>query len=293
MEINKELESIILNNLPNDLTKLEKAILIYIMLARILTYDDLFYIMNGQGNIAKYHEDITNLKKINVINNKIVCYEFNNIYAYFLDLLKARYRIQDYSKNKYTKGHANLIFEIDGFKVKADSVSSILMGDLTNVKLNYPLKGLVPLNKEDEFREILDKLYKVKKEIINLDNLNNYQKLKHIINKVKERNLAIIDSISYLLLLRDNLFSYDEKASNIRASLVRDNELLKVIVVISLNIYDFENEEDETDYYIFDNSELKEISIEELRSNFYNLKYEYFENDLPRIPGVNNKRYYK
>ncbi len=293
MELNKELESIILNNLPSNLTKLEKAILIYIMLARILTYDDLFYIMNGQGNIAKYHEDINNLKKINVINNKIVCYEFNYIYAYFLDLLKARYRIQDYSKDKYTKGHANLVFEIDGFKVKADSVSSILMGDLTNVKLNYPLKGLTPLNKEDEFREILNRLYKVKKEIVNLDNLNIYEKIKFIINKVKERNLAVIDGISYLLLLRDNLFSYDEKSSNIRFSLVRDNELLKPIIVISLNNYDFENEEDETDYYIFDNSELKEISIEELRSNFLNLKYEYFENDLPRIPGINNKSYHK
>ena len=225
MELNKELESIILNNLPSNLTKLEKAILIYIMLARILTYDDLFYIMNGQGNIAKYHEDINNLKKINVINNKIVCYEFNYIYAYFLDLLKARYRIQDYSKDKYTKGHANLVFEIDGFKVK-----------------------------EDEFREILNRLYKVKKEIVNLDNLNIYEKIKFIINKVKERNLAVIDGISYLLLLRDNLFSYDEKSSNIRFSLVRDNELLKPIIVISLNNYDFEN--------------MKEEEIEEAKGEF-------------------------
>ena len=35
------------------------------------------------------------------------------------------------------------------------------------------------------------------------------------------------------------------------------------------------------------------FSIEELRSNFLNLKYEYFENDLPRIPGINNKSYHK
>ncbi len=293
MEINTKLESIILSNLPNNLTILEKVILIYIMLARILTYDEIFYIMNGQGEIAKYHEDINNLKKINIINNKIVCYEFNYIYAYFLDLLNVKYKIQDYSKDKYTKGHANLVFEINGFKVKADSVSSILMGDLVNVKLNYPLNGLVPLNKKDEFKEILNRLYKVKEENFKLDNLNNYQKVKFIINKVKERKLAIIDSISYLLLLRDDLFNFSEKSSNIRVSLVRDNELLKPIVVISLNPYDFENEEDETDYYLFDNYELKEISIEELRSNFLNLKYEYFENDLARVPGINLKIYHK
>ncbi len=308
MEINEELKNYVINSLPINLTKLEQAIFIYILLCKHFIYDEVFFIMNNQGSIAKYHEDINNFKNISFYNNKIVCYEFNDIYAYFLTILGIKYQIQDYSKNKFTKGHANLIFKIDNFLVSADSVSSILMGDLTLAKLNYPVKGLICKNNPLEFNKIVlkiqqlfqDKIQEETKEdiekeynISNLMQLSLLERIKIITDKVKRKQFQIIDNISYFLILRNILFKFDEKISNCRISLIKDNESLKPIMIISLNEYDLELDQDETNYYLIDNYELKEISIEDLRTNFNNLKFEYFENNLARIPDINFKTYKK
>ena len=107
--MNSELLNVLFSNMPNNLTKIEQAIFLYIKLCKLLNYDELFYTMEEDAII--YHEDINNLNKINLTNNKVVCYEFNLLYAKLLDILGIKYQIQDYSINKSRKGHANLIFK--------------------------------------------------------------------------------------------------------------------------------------------------------------------------------------
>lgn len=287
--MNQELLDYLLKDINAYQTKLEKAIYLYIKLCKLFTYDELFYIMNYQGDITNYYENFDNIKSVSLTNNKVVCYTFNFIYANLLDIIKVKYKIQDYSKDKTSKGHANLIFFIDGFQVIADSVTSILMGDLSNAKLNFPLNGLICKNKESEFNKILNRIYSSSKENINYNNLSLETRLNIIKTKVLEKKLSLIDAYSYFLTLRDSLFNYDEKMSNFKVSLIKDNINLKPIMIISLNEYDFDNESDETTYYLFDNHSLTEISIEDIRSKFINNSFEYFENDLPRIPNLNLK----
>ena len=287
--MNQELLDYLLKDINAYQTKLEKAIYLYIKLCKLFTYDEVFYIMNYQGDITSYYENFDNIKSVTLTNNKVVCYTFNFIYANLLDIIGVKYQIQDYSKDKFTKGHANLMFFIDGFQVIADSVTSILMGDLSNAKLNYPLNGLICKNKKEEFAEILNRIYISTLPSLPNINLSLETRLHIIITKVLERKLSIIDAYSYFLSLRNYLFTYDEKMSNFKVSLVKDNTNLKPIMIISLNEYDFDNESDETTYYLFDNHSLTEISIEDIRSNFINNTFEYFENDLPRIPNLNLK----
>lgn len=288
--MNSELLNTLFLNIPNNLTKLEQAIFLYIKLCKLLTYDEFFYTMNKDA--IKYHEDINNLKNITLENNKVVCYEFNMLYAEILDKLGIKYQIQDYSKDKSRKGHANLVFKYDNFIVMADSVTSILMGDLTNAKLGYPLVGLTCKNNPKEFEKLILKVYKnqvmeTKNTLINDNSL--FSRFKIIITKVLEKNLSLIDAYSYLLILRNTLFDYDEKLSNFRVSLVRNNKTLKPLMILTLNEYDFENEEDETRYFYFDNHSLIETSVEEIRTNFLNDTFSYFENDLARIPNIDIK----
>ena len=290
--MNSELLNTLFLNIPNNLTKLEQAIFLYIKLCKLLTYDELFYTMNEDA--IKYHENINNLKNITLENNKVVCYEFNMLYAKVLDRLGIKYQIQDYSKSNLRKGHANLIFKSDNFIVTADSVTSILMGDLTNAKLGYPLVGLICKNNPKEFEKIILKVYQnqiieTENSLLTNNNTSLFSRFKIIITKVLEKNLALIDAYSYLLILRNTLFNYDEKLSNFRVSLVRNNKTLKPLMILTLNEYDFENEEDETRYYYFDNHSLIETSVEEIRTNFLNDTFSYFENDLARIPNIDIK----
>lgn len=290
--MNTELLNTLFSNIPNNLTKLEQAIFLYIKLCKLLTYDELFYVMNEDA--IKYHENINNLKNITLENNKVVCYEFNILYAEVLDRLGIKYQIQDYSKGNSRKGHANLIFKSDDFIVTADSVTSILMGDLTNAKLGYPLVGLTCKNNPQEFEKLISKVYQnpvieTKNSLLTNNDNSLFSRFKIIITNVLEKNLALIDAYSYLLILRNSLFNYDEKLSNFRVSLVKNNKTLKPLMILTLNEYDFENEEDETRYYYFDSNSLTETSVEEIRTNFLNDTFSYFENDLARIPNINIK----
>ena len=64
--MNTELLNALFLNIPNNLTKLEQAIFLYIKLCKILTYDEFFYTMNKDA--IKDHEDINNLKNITLEN---------------------------------------------------------------------------------------------------------------------------------------------------------------------------------------------------------------------------------
>ena len=145
MKVNIELQDLILSDISPEFNDLEKAIYVYIKMCKVLTYDEEFYAVNQKGPLSEKHKTIDNVANISLTNNKVVCYEFDAIYSYFLNKLGINYKhfVGTVDGNRYSEGHTFLKYRCGKHLVKADSVTSILQGDIMQAKLNQPLRGLV------------------------------------------------------------------------------------------------------------------------------------------------------
>ena len=327
ISINKDLHDEVLKEMPKDLSDLEKAIYIYIKMCKILTYDDEYFAVNQVGEATQKHKDIHYVESINLENNQVVCYEFNLLYISFLHELGIKFKT-DMSKkfveaDGYGEGHDNVTFRCGKFIITADSVTSILHGDIMQAKFNQPLIGLTceneSLRTKDEFKSILDKVYnliakqegfldnnqdeppykKVLEEYASLtDNVKTVplqEKLKILISKVNSTSMVGIDSLSYLLQLRKIIFNQDEQKNNIKIAVIRDNEnvsdkkVASAKAIIAINVKGFEEDEDSNVYYYFDpNHELSLISHDDLVSKFANNVFGYIGVNNPEIPGISH-----
>ena len=176
--VDSELEKEILGTIPSDFNELEKAIYVYIKMCKLLTYDEEFFAVKQNGPLSIKHKLIENISKITLTNNKVVCYEFNSMFAYFLNKLGIKYQLfigtvdgnglhgeQEFSPeyNWYSEGHVFLKFRSGKFLVSADAVVSIIDGDMVQAKLNQPLKGLrcrnVNVKSSIEFFEARKRVY--------------------------------------------------------------------------------------------------------------------------------------
>lgn len=325
VQIDSNLENEILSGMPQDANDLEKAIYIYIKMCKLFTYDEEYYAVNQRGEATEKHKNINYVSSITLENNKVVCFEFNVIYSKLLNKLGLNFT-SDYKGmdgEAYGVGHANLEFRYDKFLVSADSVTTILQGDIMQAKLNQPLVGLKCVNKnlqtQQEFKEALTKMYKLIaeqdrsieshqvehkqtiEELLNeysqvTDNIKDIsldERLSILINKVNSTKMVGIDSMSYVLQLRKVLFNEDQLNNNIGVTIVRNNEpfeegkVAMTSAIITLNPQSFENNPEQNIYYYFNpNHELIQISNEELQAKFNDGVLEYIEKDNPRIPGI-------
>ncbi len=324
--IDKELERAILLGMPEDATELEKAVYIYIKMCKILTYDDEYYAINQKGKETLKHRDVHYISSISLQNNKVVCFEFNLIYSILLNQLGIKFR-SDYknmTEESYGESHANLEFRSGKYLVIADSVTSILEGDMTRAKLNQPLIGLNCMNRnvntQREFKASVSKMYNLidqqENQILNETSdrhietfeeiMNEYastttninpvgfdEKLSILIDKVNSTKMIGIDSLSYVLQLRKILFNEEERKNNLGITIIRDNEFLSASenitasAILTLNQEGFINREEKNIYYYFrPNQELISISKEELQAKFNDGVFQYIEKEDPRIPGI-------
>ena len=262
--VDEDLKTAILSGMPQDVSELDKAIFIYIKMCKTLTYDDEFYAVNQRGEVASKHENIDNVTNITLANNKVVCYEFNAIYAKLLEEVGITFETDSKVIGGFGGGHANLCFRSNKFLIVADSVTSILQGDLLQAKLNQPLVGLNCFNKNEntkkEFKEATSKMYELvarqeQEQQIDLPQsaektpvierfetfdeiLSQYQqmtsqdqfsltlneKLSMLVEKVNSTRMVGIDSMSYILQLRKIIFNEDERKNNIAVTIVRNNQ---------------------------------------------------------------------
>ena len=320
VQVDKELESAILDGMPSDLSTLEKAIYVYLKMCKLLTYDEEYYALNQQGVAKAKHADLSYVSTINLTNNKVVCFEFNMIYSKLLNDLGIKFA-SDYKNmigEAYGDGHANLEFRVDKFLVKADSVTSILQGDIMQAKLNQPLVGLTCINKnaqtQQEFRDAITKIYKIlapEKEVehietleellkeyekvtTNIEEIDLDQRLNILLDKIKESGLVGIDSLSYVLQLRKILFTDVMRENNIKVTILRDNEaagdgrVATASAIFAINKDDFSNQDGTIYYYFNPQSGFLTISYEELQEKFNGGAFEYIAKDDPRIPGIDN-----
>ena len=319
-KIHPELKAAVLDGMNDNLSDLEKAIYVYIKLCKILTYDDEFYAVNQKGIVALRHENPELTAKITPTNNKAVCYEFNSLYAKFLDEFKIKLMTNS-SLNGIYKGHTNLNFRTGKFLVLADSVKSILKCDLVNAKLNKPLTGIVCLNENvktcEEFDATVNQIYELvaqeektdltyedetfeeilrQYEEMSPSHLDFDKKIEIMIRKVIDSGMHGVDSIAYLLQLRKIFFNKYEREHNVRASVVRDNlntkkdQVATVSVILTINRDDYARDIFDNQYYLFHPEyPLTVLSLELIESMFKEGVLEYIGKNYLEIPGVQKR----
>lgn len=294
--IDQNLEAAILSGMEEDYTLLEKAIYIYLKMCNILTYNDEYYASEQLGEHLDKHRDINYLSSINLQNSEAVCYEFNAIYAYMLNKLGIHFEVFSFEESdSYGEGHENLIFRVDKYLVKADSVDSIFYGDMFNTKVGEPTTGISCVNQneetkaefayalkhvynaiksEEEYRqkyyqkvsdlEVLQKLYGKDSPKISFN-----ERIKMMLEYVDTSNFTGIAAYNYLLYLRKKLFTKEEQ-EKLLIQIVKNNlpeESTKDASSIALIFVD----DNEPLYFIYEPFKpLRKVNKEELNNLFNN-----------------------
>lgn len=322
IEINDELKKIIFDKMPEDLSELDKAIYVYIKLCKTLTYDEEFYVFDQSEEIAKEHMDIKHIKEITPNNNRVVCYEFNAIYAKLLSELGINLETKERKNKNFSGAHVNLSFRCGKYLIKADSVTAIFESDMTRAKLNQPLQGLECINKSSDTRkEFRDDIIKIQKLINKQNNIDveikrketfeevvsRYgeivkpknkmsidEKLQLLIRELRNAKIEGIDNLSYAYELRKILFNARERNLNIAFNRMRINNILfdenkaMPVLIITTNDTNLREDLSNNKYYIYvPNRQLLSMSREELNLMLDNKKIEYIKERHEKIPGLN------
>jgi hypothetical protein len=312
-DLNPELRSAIFEQMPEDASSLEKAAYIYIKMCTLLTYDNKFMAANQKGEAAKRHKNIEYVSQITPENNEVVCFEFNIIYAKMLNELGLNFEseYEGIVGEYYGEGHAYLTFRDDKYIVTADSVSSILHGDIARVKMGLPLAGFKCESKNEqtqrEFQDSVSKMYDLvlkqerekglKREYDSLtENLKPVEfaeKQSLLLEKLRNTSLSGIDAMSYALKLRKVLFSEQEQKDNASVAVVRNNGVisegpqLEACAIIALNNAGFDKQPETTSYfYLSSRQELAPLTLDEIQAKLNNGTFEYIQRKDPRIPGA-------
>ena len=279
-----------------DYTLLEKAIYIYLKMCNILTYNDEYYASEQLGKHLDKHRDINYLSSINLQNREAVCYEFNAIYAYMLNKLGIHFEVFSFEESdSYGEGHENLIFRVDKYLVKADSVDTIFYGDMFNTKVGEPTTGISCVNQneetkaefayalkhvynaiksEEEYRqkyyqkvsdlEVLQQLYGKDSPKISFN-----ERIKMMLEYVDTSNFTGIAAYNYLLYLRKKLYTKEEQ-EKLLIQIVKNNlpeESTKDASSIALIFVDG----NEPLYFIYEPFKpLRKVNKEELNNLFNN-----------------------
>ena len=322
VKLDKKLEQEIISNMPSDLNDLEKSMYIYMKMCKTLSYDDEYYAVDQKGDAVEKHQNIDYITNITLDNPKAVCFEFNVIYTKFLNDLGINF--ESNYKNMYGEAygdaHVELGFRVGKFLVNADSVTTILGGDLVRSKLNQPVIGLTCVNKNNKTKEefnkylnhvnsIILKEYKIKetnKEESLDDLLKEYETLTNNIKEVKIQdkfdlllekinlsNMRGIDSYYYIMQMKKILFTDEELVENFAFNLIRTNlpqdeeKTAGIVGIFTVNDYNINEYADLNKYYLLtENNEVKAINKELIENKFESGEYDFIKKTDYGIPGV-------
>ena len=313
VEISPSLRNAVLRDMPKNYNKMQQAIYIYIMMCKILTYDEEFYAVNQEGPLTLKHRQINYIKKITPENNRVVCYEFNAIYAKFLELIGINYAIKYGGTDKeYGKGHEALEWRYHKFLVNADSSFTLMGNDMMQAKLNQPLQGLTCMNLNRQtcidFNRIVSSVYKdialkenpYLKDIESVESLDDLvleylnrtinvrrvsltEKIDILFSKLNKVRLKGLDLLAYMVQLRTIIFDKNEQRNNITITIIRDNSIqdhAKPIAIIVINMDSLVNNASENEYFIYDSEHnLACIDVDELQDKFDSNSLEYIKED--------------
>ena len=313
INLNKEFLDYILSDIPANFDDFEKIFYIYYKLCNILVYDEEQMVNDnkGYGDYSINHTKLSRINKINQENNRVLCFEFNAIFAKVLELFNVRYELE--GKEAYGKGHVGLRFIIDDLIVYADSTKhGVVYSDMAHAKNDIILDGFKLENSDDieslnHFKKSLDKVYKYiehersvklvstedrikeyEKIVSNEVTLLDQDKLDLFIRKVNKCNLSITDKFEYYLFLQKAFFKDERlKLFFIRNNKPNDNihNIMPTIVFVFKHY--FNDRSYITRYFIQENNSLvEEVSLEYLKEEFNKYKYEYVGDRDDFIPGI-------
>lgn len=311
--LNPELKDAVLEQMPSDISGLEKAAYIYAKMCTMLTYDNKFYAANQKGEAAEKHKSLDYIEQITPQNNEVVCFEFNMIYAKLLHEQGLHFK-SDYRNmmgEDYGEGHADLAFRDGKFIVKADSVSGILGGDIARAKLGLPFIGFECESKnkrtQQEFQDSVSRMYELVQQqerekspwdeydllTENLKPVEFDEKESILLEKLKTTSLRGIDAMTYALQLRKALFSEQELKDNVSIVILRNNEVagqgpkLEAGAVIAMNGSNIDERPNKTSYYYLSSDcELTSLTLEDIKTKLDDGTFEYIEREDPKIPGT-------
>ncbi len=244
--LNPELENEIYKDIPSNYNILEKSIYIYLKLCSILDYDDEEFLNHPYTFNEAYYKNISNLTKVTPINNKVICYTFNAIYAKFLTNLGLKVNIKALYTDTLSDTHSSLEYNVDNFMISADSTKSILKGDINNININNKLNGIISINEnkntKNSFNKILNDVYenfkakeleknnfftKLLDEYQNNDDINEEipfdEKLRILFKALNTTTLKGLKAIRYSEKLCSILFDLKDFKYHINAVIIQNN----------------------------------------------------------------------
>ena len=308
--LHPELVKYIFENMRNDYTDLEKAMFVYLKLAKVFTYDDEFYAEQQSDEANAKHSNIARLSTITP-NNSVVCYEVNQIFAQILKLLNINYSV-DYVLGRYGHGHSNLTFKADDFIVKADAVATILGSDMLNVKVHNDISGLTCQNKnavmKSKFSSTLSKVYDDLKKAepsvyLEDDSFERWKDLLtifiedpvdvtikdkiEIFTRIATKNsLPQTEKIAYLTKIYNRLFCKDKTTYMTIISQKKDKaKFRKPTLIITYNEEDeITKQIDKNKYILLDGENWTPLPLDKLNQRFASGELGYISNHI--VPGV-------
>ena len=312
VNINSDFENYILDQIPNNFSKIEKAFYIYLLLCRTFTYD-VIEVNGGKTNIK--HRNIERISEINEVNNVILCYEFIVIYAKFLDKLGLNYEID--KSYDYARGHINLCMQYKDSKIDVEPTRGVIDCDLTNAKIGVKLEGFnynySNPSTYEEINKAVNNVYQYFDKNLGI----KYKKQTELINENKE----IFKKQNKNILLKERFEFFVKKLINLDlppVEIIKRLNMLKKVVFEDLNIFDFylvantekmsypENvsislvlvfnefgiNKGNNEYYIYKYPKnIAKISKEDLQKKFDYGKYTYVKAHKKEIPGIVEEKY--
>lgn len=292
--LSQDVRKIIFKKYDDDILK--NIIKVYIELCKKFTYDDLYYIDYMRDEVRDKSR-ISSIYNIDNKNNKVVCFQWTEIFGYFLNSLNINYEIIGDQKY-YGYVHTCLIFRYGKYLIKVNPIKSIFKCDFTNTKVNLPLIGIECINNNHktklEFQKILNNCYtaspinydddylpfnKIENDIQVRGLMKDYiRKIDLIIKKISP--LDIVDKISYFNILMYHFFE-DSIDRNISYSFIHN--YVNIAYVIALNEINVKN--DDNIYLVYYKNKLMFYSKEELENLFINDYFKYL--DKRHLPNIN------
>lgn len=242
MNLGKE----ILNNIPSDLSDLEKARYLYLELCKRVTFNTTFQ-NTDVSNFAYIYNKKDDVFNIN--SNEVICRSWSSFYSQLLTSVGIQNRIVN-------RGHQFVQFIIDGKKWVADATYGSYT-DLSRVKNSDETNGF-----GYSAYQALDNDYNFisfEKDYISLiDSID--KKIGYIGDKSKD----LVELKKYLLGIKDGLYSIDNNVTNDNLNYKLDY-LFSLIGKLNNGYYEAKDFVYDLEKYLFTDSELSQIGAVELK----------------------------
>ena len=187
--IDNKLISYVSRYVNQDMSKLEKAISIYLVLGDILCYSPYFTLTNDYNKISRVSE-------ITLDNNEIICKNWSILYCRLLRYFGIK------SKVIRKKAHYKVELELDDVIYGIDATgyggygSYYNMSDIARIKYNFKIRG-----------------FRIVRMLSNKDN-DVYRELENIINDVYDRQNRKVISEERILKLRNMVLTLAQEYGN-------------------------------------------------------------------------------